>query len=329
MAVSATLEEKQDVVIADGDYRFRVDVDWAKLPDGMWFDDVSAVAIDSKDNVIIFARHAVPVTIFDRNGNLLNSWGAGQFNRPHHVFVAPDDTLFLTDDHMHCVRRFDMEGNLLMTLGRPNEPSALLSGKPFNRPTAVAMSPKGEIYVSDGYQNCAVHKFSPDGELMLSWGQPGCRPGEFNIVHGIVCDDDGLVYVADRENHRIQVFDCDGKYLESWHDFHRPNGFYYRRLDGEKRFFVGEAAPALNATANWWGIGPWISVFDEKGKCLAKLGAGRPGHEPGAFISPHGLAVDSHGDIYVGECAKGGFKKYLKGEMPERLKCLQKLIRLD
>ena len=95
-----------------------------------------------------------------------------------------------------------------MTIGTPGKPAPAFSGDPFNRCTHTALSPKGEIYVSDGYQNARVHKYAPDGKLLLSWGEPGTAPGEFNLVHNIACDDDGWVYVADRENHRVQVFDA-------------------------------------------------------------------------------------------------------------------------
>lgn len=315
-------------ILGSGDYRYEVISDWAKLPEGWHHHDVSAIAVDGEDNVYIFARSEHPLTVFDREGNFLWSMGEGIFKRPHGVFLAPDGTIFLTDDGDHTVRQFDRSGRLLLTLGEPDKPAPSMSGQPFNRCTNVAMSPEGDIYVSDGYRNARVHKFAPDGRHLLSWGEPGIDAGQFNVVHHIACDSAGVVYVADRENHRVQIFDGEGNYQEAWHDFHRPNGFYLRKLNGQKYIFMGEAAPAMNATANWWGIGPWISIFDDKGKCLAKLGAGRPGYHAGAFISPHGLAVDSRGDIYVGECSKGGFKKYFKEEQPARLKCLQKLVRV-
>ena len=121
-----------------------------------------------------------------------------------------DDTIWLTDDGDSSVKQCTLDGKLLMTLGIPGRPSPYMSGLPFHRCTHTALSPKGEIFVSDGYGNSAVHKFSPDGKLLKSWGGPGTDPGEFNIVHNIVCDDAGWVYVADRENHRVQVFDGKG-----------------------------------------------------------------------------------------------------------------------
>jgi DNA-binding beta-propeller fold protein YncE len=104
------------------------------------------------------------------------------------------------------VRKCTTEGKVLLELGTPGKPAPYMSGEPFHRCTHTALSPKGEIYVSDGYGNSTVHKYSPDGKLLMSWGEPGTDPGEFNIVHNIVTDAEGWVYVADRENHRVQVF---------------------------------------------------------------------------------------------------------------------------
>ena len=154
--------------------------------------------------------------VFDRDGNFLRSWGEGVFPRAHGVFMAPDDTIWLTDDGDHTVRQCTLDGKVLLTLGIPGKPAPYMSGEPFHRCTHTAMSPQGDIYVSDGYGNSRVHKYTPNGKLLLSWGGPGTDPGEFNIAHNISCDADGWVYVADRENHRVQVFDGNGKYETQW-----------------------------------------------------------------------------------------------------------------
>src|SRR5262249_52404420 len=132
--------------------------------------------------------------------------------------MAPDDTIWLTDDGDHTVRQCTLEGKVLLTLGISGKPAPFMSGEPFHRCTHTAMSPQGDIYVSDGYGNSRVHKYAPNGKLLLSWGGPGTDPGEFNIAHNISCDADGWVYVADRENHRVQVFDGNGKYETQWNN---------------------------------------------------------------------------------------------------------------
>ena len=212
--------------VGSGDYVYEPVVDWAKLPPGWSFKEIGSVGVDQNDNVYVFNRGEHPMIVFDREGNFLRSWGEGVFPRAHGVFMAPDGTIWLTDDGDHTVRQCTLEGKVLLTLGIPGKPAPYMSGEPFHRCTHTAMSPQGDIYVSDGYGNSRVHKFTPDGRLLLSWGAPGTDPGEFNIAHNITCDADGWVYVADRENHRVQVFDGNGKYETQWNNLHRPCGLF-------------------------------------------------------------------------------------------------------
>jgi hypothetical protein len=187
------------MIVGSGQFKYRVIADWAKLPDGWSFKEVGGVGADNNDNVYVFNRGEHPMIVFDREGNFLSSWGEGQYPRAHGVHMAPDDTMFLTDDGGHFVRKVTLDGKVLLELGVPGKPAPFMSGEPFHRCTHTALSPKGEIYVSDGYGNARVHKYSPDGKLLMSWGEPGTGEGEFNIVHNICCDADGWVYVADRE----------------------------------------------------------------------------------------------------------------------------------
>ena len=150
---------------------------WAKLPDGWEFRDVAAVAVDSKDRIYVFNRGQHPMIVFDRDGNFLRSWGEGLFSRAHGIHIDSDDNLYCTDDGDHTVRKITTEGKVLLTIGVPNQPAPFLSGKPFNRCTHTALSPKGEIYVSDGYGNSCVHKYSPDGKHLMCWGTTGTDPG--------------------------------------------------------------------------------------------------------------------------------------------------------
>ena len=222
-------------------------------------------------------------------------------------------TLFCTDDGNHTVRQFTPEGKLLMTLGTLDTPSDTgYDGKdsiniprpagPFNRPTNVAVGLKGRLYISDGYGNCRVHVFSPTGELLRSWGVSGKGPGQFHLPHGIATSADGRVFVCDRENDRIQIFDPDGEYLAEWTDTQRPTHIVF---DRQGRAYVSEL---------WWHKGQTsqrhgpitvprhgrTSVFDKDGKLLARWGT-PDAVAPGSFVAPHGLAVDSKGDVYVGE----------------------------
>lgn len=316
-------------VLGSGEHRYRVVEDWAKLPDGWEFKDVAAVACDRKDQVYVFNRGEHPMIVFDRDGNFLRSWGEGSYPRAHGLHIDVDDTLYLTDDGGHFVRKCTPEGKVLLELGVPGKPAPFMSGKPFHRCTHTALSPKGEIYVSDGYGNAKVHKYSPDGKLLLSWGEPGSDPGQFNVVHNIVTDADGWVYVADRENHRVQVFDAHGKYETQWNNMHRPCGLYCCR-GKQLQFIIGELGPGMNINRNHPNLGPRLSIVDPKGKLVARLGGAEgPGLETGKFIAPHGLAVDSRGDIYVGEVSYTEFPRlYPEQGIPKGLRSLQKLTKV-
>jgi DNA-binding beta-propeller fold protein YncE len=185
-------------ILGSDEHRYRVMENWAKLPDGWNLTDVASVAVDSKDRVYVFNRGAHPMVVLDRLGNFITSWGEGLFSRAHGLHIDADDNLYCTDDGDHTVRKCSADGKVLMTIGIPNKPAPFMSGEPFHRCTHTALSPKGEIYVSDGYGNACVHKYTPDGKLLKTWGEPGTDPGQFNIVHNIVTDQDGWVYVADR-----------------------------------------------------------------------------------------------------------------------------------
>ena len=286
---------------------------WAKLPPDWSFVEATAVAVDSQDRVFVFNRGEHPVIVFDPDGTLLHSWGQGLFTRPHGITIAPDDTLFLTDDLGHNVRQFTPDGRLLMTLGTPGQPSNAGSTSidfrtirqaagPFHYPTNVAIAPNGDLYISDGYGNSRVHHFTAEGKLLHSWGEPGSGPGQFHVPHGIAIDGDGTVYVADRENSRIQIFSPDGVYLREWSNLARPSQLVIKR----DRFYVVE----LGYRAGMWpgtkpptpdATGGRVSILDRKGEVQARWGGGENPCASGDFFAPHDIAVDSHGNIYVAE----------------------------
>jgi hypothetical protein len=288
---------------------------WEQLPAGFEHRDVAGVAVDGEDRVFLICRGDHPVLVYDQKGNFVRSWGEGDFTyRTHGISVGPDGTVYCTDDGNHTVRRFTPEGKLLMTLGTLNTPSdtgydgkdtktVSKPGVPFNRPTNLAVGPKGDLYVSDGYGNCRVHQFSPTGTLKRSWGVPGQGPGQFLLPHGLAVAADGRVFVCDRENDRIQIFSPDGEYLSEWTDTRRPTHIVF---DGSGRAYVSEL---------WWQPGQVssrygpadpatrsgrASVYDRDGRVLARWGGADPTVE-GAFAAPHGIAVDSRKDVYVSE----------------------------
>lgn len=328
---AAPAQAAEALILGKGAHRYRVLESWGELPPGMTYTDCAAVCVDSKDNVYVFTRSADPVIVFDRNGKFLRSWGKDiGFTNAHGAAIGPDDMLYLTDDKGHAVRKCTPQGKVVLTIGTPNKEAPRFSGDPFNRCTHTALSPQGDIYVSDGYQNARVHKYSPDGKLLLSWGEPGTDPGQFNLVHNIACDDAGYVYVADRENHRVQVFDGKGAYQGQWNNLARPCGLFVTR-GRDPIGVIGELGPESVATltAGVPNLGPRVSIVSAKGETLAHLGTQPIGEGLGQFIAPHGIAMDSRGDIYVAEVSNI-YWSVLYGKKPDHeLRTLQKLVKVN
>jgi DNA-binding beta-propeller fold protein YncE len=297
---------------------------WGQLPEGWRYVECAGVAVDAKDNVFVFTRGEHPVIVFDRDGRFLRSWGEGMVRRAHAITIDADGAVWLTDDLHHTVRKFTADGKLL-TIGDPDKPSELQGGKPFNRPTHVAICPRtGYLFVSDGYGNSRVHKYAPDGRHVVSWGEPGTDPGQFNLPHNLATDADGLVYVADRENHRVQIFDGQGRYQAQWNNLHRPCGLFAGRPDGD-HFYIGELGPDLPVNLSTPNLGPRVTVLDSKGERVCRFG--RRGEDPGAFIAPHCLVTDSRGDLYVGEVS---YTSRGQHETPPReIRSLQKFRRTE
>lgn len=316
------------VQLGTGRHTYEVVDGWGDLPAGWEMNDVGGVAVDRNDRVFVFNRSDHPMIVFDRNGTVLNSWGEDVFPHPHGVHIGPDDAIYCTDDGDHTVRKCTLEGEVLLEIGTPGKQAPYMSGDPFCRCTHTALSPEGDIYVSDGYSNARVHKYAPDGTLLFSWGRPGTDPGEFNLPHNITCDAAGWVYVADRENMRIQVFDGNGRFETQWHGVHRPSGLFTSSHDA--LCYVGEAGPTYEFNRDAPNLGPRVSIWTSDGALVSRLEVTpSAGTEPGQFLSPHGLAVDSRGDIYVGEVAYTSWPlRFPDTPRPARLRALQKLAKV-
>ncbi|HEY8597930.1 MAG TPA: peptidyl-alpha-hydroxyglycine alpha-amidating lyase family protein [Thermomicrobiales bacterium] len=319
--------------------RYEVIADWEQLPDGYTHLDVVGIAVDSRDRLFLLGRQQPRVLIYERDGTFVGSWGEGLFTeRTHGLTIAPDDSVFIVDEGAEVVYKFTPTGELLLTLGNKGVASdtgydgqslasIVRGGPPFNRPTNVAVAPNGELYVSDGYGNARVHRFSAAGELLGSWGEPGNGPGQFNLSHGVAVAPDGRVFVADRENDRIQIFAPDGAYLTEWRQVQRPTNVAF---GSDGRVYVSELWRRAGETSMLHGLIPddhpgRASVLDLDGNILARWGG--PGRcAPGSFVAPHDICVDSHGDVYVGEVAwTFGVKP---GHVPAGCHALQKFRRI-
>ena len=273
--------------VGAGKYTYELVEDWGQFPQG-WTLGQTAIVTDSQDRVYLFNRGDHPLIVMDREGHFLTSWGEGQLPDAHGMYIDAADNLYMPVKNSHVVLKYSSQGELLMTLGTWDQPSdsgwsgntediAQRGAGPFHRPSDVALSPDGSLYVSDGYGNSRVHKFTAGGDLLFSWGHPGkTAPGEFHVPHGVWVHTDERVIVADRENDRIQVFTPDGDFLTEWTGFSRPCDIY---IDQDEAVFI----PELDA---------FMSITDLDGNLLARW-AGPT--DAGA----HAIWVDSHGDLYI------------------------------
>ena len=282
---------------AAGQLEYEVVEGWGKLPEGWQWGQVGGVAVDSHDEVHVFTRSEHPLMVFDTEGNFLRSWGEGILTDAHGICIGPDDSIYLVDRSPQVAMKFTHDGELLFTMGNRDQPSdtgytddnrtVLYAGPPFHHPTDLSLTPEGDMYISDGYRNCRVHKFSQDGQLLASWGEPGDGPGQFQLVHSVWQHKDRL-YVADRQNNRLQVFTLDGRHLAIWPGFLQPCKIF---IDSDDIVYVAE-------------LGDRVSVLDLQGDVLARWGNERS-HDPGLFWGPHGIWTDSKGDLYVAEVLEG------------------------
>ena len=321
-----------DNLIQAGDLTLRVDPSWPDLPGGMDLVEVAGVAVDSKNRVYVFNRGDQPMAIFEPDGTFVDSWGGDIFTRAHNVFIGPDDSVYAVDAGDHTTRKLTPDGKVLMTLGTPGVPSDTgattdyrtieQSAGPFYTPTKAVLNNDGDLFVSDGYMNARVHRFKADGELVNSWGEPGEAQGHFDLCHSLTIHPDGTVIVCDRENSRLQLFDQDGNFLEEWNDVSRPCDVYIGPKDG--LIYVAElghkGGMSLAKPTDNPGI-PSVSIWTRDHTLVGKWGDD-DFTLPGAFFSPHGIAIDGDGSIYVGEVTVSGDAG--KGLIPDDLACIQK-----
>ena len=294
---------------------------WGKVPHGIWLQEATSVAVDSADNVFVFNRGNMPVLVFDPDGNVIDMWGnetpwsgtelitdpygnqlqtwpGNRWLRAHSIRTDHEDNLWLVDVLGHTLTKADRSGNELMRLGS-GVPSAAQGGEPFNRPTDLTVNPaNGDIYVSDGYRNSRIHRFSKDGALIQSWGEPGADPGQFSLPHNIAMFGEDGVIVADRENHRVQVFSLDGKFRAEWH-VHHAVAVTGGRGEDTSIYVAEQGPPAVQYGVP--NLGHRVSIYNRAGELQTRIGAPLPGERADQFLWPHSIAVDSHGDIYVAD----------------------------
>jgi DNA-binding beta-propeller fold protein YncE len=265
---------------------YRLVADWPKLPEGMKLGGISAVASDSKDNVYLLHRIKPHVLVFGSDGKFVRSWNA-DFKTPHGLRIDRNDNLWIADMANHLVQKFSSDGALLLKLGQKDKPG--LANDKFNKPADVAVGKDGEIYIADGYGNSRIAQFAKDGKFLRDWGKKGKAPGDFNIPHVVVFDDQERVIVGDRENSRVQIFDRQGKLLSEWKDTGAPYGLYLHK----DRVYLAD------------GVKGTIRVLDTAGKLLTRWDTGD------ATNTPHWLSVDRLGAVYVGFVSGNKVEKWV------------------
>lgn len=294
--------------------------DWPKLPAGEVLGLCAGVGVDSQQRVHVFHRRdrawsnpmptapiaQTTVTVFDgASGEWLASWGAGEFLMPHGLSIAHDDSVWLTDVALQQVFKYNALGERLMVLGEAGV--AGTDTTHFNQPADVAVAADGCFYVADGYKNTRVMKFSAAGEFLMEWGTAGSGAGEFRLVHGVALDSQGRVYVCDRTNSRVQVFDGQGVFLDQWKGPHvgRPYGI---AVDAQDRVFIVDGGePSLRALDRGKAV-----QLNASGKVLATFGS--YGSGPGQFQMAHDVAVGTDGTVYVAEGAGKRLQKFVRRE---------------
>ena len=285
-------------LVGNGKYKYEVDRDWLRKKPKFWnLGQCADVGIDSHDNVWLFSRSKHPITYWTNDGDFIGSWGNsgdqyGEFKVPHGLYVDSQDKIWLADHQTHLITKHDHDGEILLELGIYGYASITINttggnGDPFNNPTGVALSSDGKIFVSDGYGNRRVHRFSDKGVLEQSWGEAGINPGQFSILHKVGVDLSDNVYICDRENNRIQIFDTNGQYLKQWDDLAGPGDIYF--TDDNLAYVVEQ------------GGGNGVSIWTDSGDLITRWRG-----DSDACVAAHGCAVDSKGNIFVAEIGEEG-----------------------
>lgn len=271
---------------------YRVVPDFPQLPKGMRLAGVSGVATDSKGNVLVFHRGVEPLLVFEPSGKFVRSFGKGLFKSAHGLRVDKDDNIWTTDNADHIVIKFDREGKVLMTLGERGVAGE--DERHFNKPADIAFGDNGDFFIADGYGNSRVVKFDKNGKFLLAWGKKGKGESEFNIPHAVRVDSKGLLYVGDRENDRVQVFDQSGKFIRQFGGF-APFGLFITK--NEELFVAdGRANKVHRMTLNGKVLETW----------------GNRGPEAGNFFLPHGITLAADGAVYVTEIDGKRIQKFVK-----------------
>lgn len=269
-----------------GPRTYRVEKQWARLPQSISLDSISAVSVNTKGQIMVLRRSDPFLLLFSKEGELISHWSNESIIDGHYFRVTKDGRVLVVDRDHHRIVAFNTEGEILQVIGDYQKPGKL--GALFNHPTDVAVNANGEFFVSDGYGNSCVHHLSPTGELIKTWGKQGTGNGEFSIPHSILVDEKDQVLVADRENNRIQIFNQSGEYLNEIKDLYHPMNMF---KDNDGYIYVTDQTPRLN-------------MFDSEGELIGRC-------RTFGFFG-HGVAVDEANDIYIAEMIPDSITKLVR-----------------
>ena len=277
---------------------------WPQRPaDAVW-GAMSSVAVDAADNIWTFNRGNIPVQVYTPAGALVKMWGQGLFRNPHQIRFDKSGHVWIVDNGYSTVTKFTADGMALMTLGVKGEQGT--DERHLNQPTDVTVTPGGDVFISDGYGNDRIMHYDKNGKFVKSWGQLGSGPGQFSLPHSIAADSKGRLYVADRNNARVQVFEPNGRYVTEWRDIVTPWAIWITAKD---EIYIAGSAPSL-----WWetpdsrsngvaGKTQMVVRFDTDGRVRQAWtfpkAASAQQAKPGEVSTFHGIAVGANGDLYL------------------------------
>jgi len=292
--------------------------EWPQLPFNAMLNEVSAVAVDSHEHVFVLTRGGrkwpdegpmdttaiakSTVLVFDgRSGRLISTWPNGILALPHGITVDDQDNVWITDVAWHQVLKFSHDRKLLKTLGQRGVAGA--DAKHFDKPTDVAISHDGAVYISDGYGNNRIVKFGADGSFIKAWGTKGAATGQLDLPHGLAVSKDGKVYVVDRSNGRIQVFDSEGAHLALWRDSTLKSAQAVKVAPDGRVYVACAGEPGSNDRTG-------VVIFDAAGKVIEKVG--RFGNYDGQFYDLHWVALSESGALYTADFAGRRVLKFVR-----------------
>lgn len=269
-----------------GSRKYKVNRHWAKLPESVTFNHVSSININSREELLVLQRSQPFLLIFSKEGNLIDTWIDESVIDGHNLYVTKDDNIIIVDRDYHRIAIFDVRGKCKGFIGEKDNPG--LPGRPFNNPTDISRTKDGSFFVTDGYGNSCVHHFDHQWNLVQTWGEKGSGNGQFSAPHAIAVDDDDCIYVTDRENNRVQIFNQHGYHLQTISDVYHPMDIF---IDDDGLIYITDQTPSLN-------------VFDLsgtfKGRCRTFGTYG------------HGITVDEDKSIYIAEMFPDGITKLEK-----------------